>query len=548
MRSIRMKITLLTVCAIIASMSAATLLSIVAVRRIGNSDSRQILSLLCETGQKSLDSYFKSVEQSVEMVSSFVESDIGETELGELQAHIDRVRAIFEKAAYQTNGVLTYYYRIDPAVSGTARGFWYANLDGEAFREREVTDITRYDTADTSHLVWFTVPKATGKPVWIPPYLTENLNMRVFSYNVPIYRESRFIGVVGIEIDYFTIANLVSHIKLHENGYAFISDAQGRLICHPHIDVAQLDGESGPKPPEGILKEEIPVKYEFDGVSKLGVWLPLSNGMRLNVVVPASEINAVWQRLIGMISVVSVVLLALFSLLTMRLTNRITKPLLELTEAAGQVNAGNYDFELNYSGNDEVGILTSAFRRLVRHLESHIGDLSARAYADALTSVRNKGAFDIHIRELQETLRDGPESPRFAVGVFDCDNLKTINDKYGHDKGDVYLKTASALICRVFQHSPVFRIGGDEFAVILQKEDYRNRTALIRQFYEMGEEISASAHEPWERVSVSVGIAEFNHRTDRSVGDVTRRADKRMYENKRKRKAAQAEQDGQAAG
>ena len=540
MRSIRMKITLLTVCAVIASMTAATLLSIAAIRRIGNSDSKQILSLLCETGQKSLDSYFKSVEQSVEIVSSFVEADIEETELADLQAHVDRVRAIFEKTAYQTNGVLTYYYRIDPAVSGSARGFWYANLDGDAFREREVTDITRYDTADTSALVWFTVPKATGKPVWIPPYVTENLNMRVISYNVPIYRESRFVGVVGIEIDYFTMVNLVNHIRLYKNGYAFINDAQGALICHPRIDVTQ-SGESGPQTPEGILSDAAPVRYEFNGVSKLGVWLPLSNGMRLNVVVPASEINGGWQRLIWMISAVSVALLAAFSLLAMRLTNRITTPLRELTEAAGQVNAGNYDFELTYSGDDEVGILTSAFRRLVRHLESHIGDLSARAFADALTSVRNKGAFDIYIRELQEALRDAPESPQFAVGVFDCDNLKTINDKYGHDKGDIYLQTASSLICSVFQHSPVFRIGGDEFAVILQRDDYRNRIALLRKFHETGAEISAAAKEPWERISVSVGIADFNHRTDRSVSDVTRRADKRMYENKRKRKAAQAE-------
>ena len=540
MRSIRIKITLLTVCAIIAAITAATLLSVAAIKQIGDSSSDQLLFLLCETGQKNLDSYFRSVEQSVEMVSSFVESDMDGTGPDEMQRHIDRVSAIFQKAAYKTNGVLTYYYRIDPAVSRTARGFWYDNLGGETFHEREVTDITRYDTEDTSKLVWFTVPKATGKPVWLPPYITDNLNMRVISYNVPIYWKGLFIGVVGIEIDYSTVAEQANHIRLYENGYAFITDAQGNLICHPRIDVTELGDENRPKVPQGLLSDSSRVQYEFDGVEKLAVWLPLSNGMRLNVTVPSSEIDGGWRRLIYQISAVSVALLVAFILLAMRLTDYITKPLRDLTEAAAQLNAGNYDFELKYNGNDEVGILTSAFRRLIRHLKSHIGDLSARAYADALTSVRNKGAFEIYVRELEETLLHAPESPGFAVGVFDCDNLKTINDQYGHEKGDIYLKTASALICRVFQHSPVFRIGGDEFAVILQNDDYRDRNALIRLFDERNAEICASANEPWEQTRISMGIAEFNPRTDCSVGDVTRRADKRMYENKRRRKAAQS--------
>ena len=525
-----------------ASITAATLESVAAVKQIGESDSNQLLSLLCETGQKNLDSYFQSVEQSVEIVSSFVESDIGGLEPDELQRHIDRVSAIFERTAYKTHGVLTYYYRIDPAVSGTARGFWYANLDGEAFREREVTDISRYDTEDTSKLVWFTVPKTTGKAVWLPPYITDNLNMRVISYNVPIYRGSLFVGVVGIEIDYSTVAEQVNHIKLYENGYAFINDTQGRLVCHPRIDVTARGDENEPEVPEGLLGDGARVRYTFDGVEKLAVRLPLSNGMRLNVTVPVSEIHGGWQRLIYKISAVFVALLIVFILLTMRLTYHITKPLRELTQAAGEVNAGNYDVELNYGGSDEVGILTAAFRRLIRHLKSHIGDLSARAYADALTSVRNKGAFDIYVRELQESLLESSESPGFAVGVFDCDNLKTINDQYGHDKGDVYLKTAAALICRVFQHSPVFRIGGDEFAVILQNEDYRNRNALLRLFDERNAEICASASAPWEQTRISMGIAEFNSRTDDSVGDVVRRADKRMYENKRNRKASRSEQ------
>ena len=86
------------------------------------------------------------------------------------------------------------------------KGFWYVGQSGGSFEEHEVTDITQYDTDDTSSPVWFTVPKATGEGVWLPPYYTENLGARVISYNVPVYWKNQFVGVIGIEMDYGVLA------------------------------------------------------------------------------------------------------------------------------------------------------------------------------------------------------------------------------------------------------------------------------------------------------------------------------------------------------
>ena len=168
--------------------------------------------------------------------------------------------------------------------------------------------------------------------------------------------------------------------------------------------------------------------------------------------------------------------------------------------------------------------------------EEHlVKDLNRRVYVDALTSVRNKGAFDDYMQGLQDRL-DQDETLEFAIGVFDCDNLKDINDQNGHDKGDVYLKAASQLICRTFQHSPVFRIGGDEFAVVMQNEDYRNRETLVHRFNVTSREICDSVENKWEEVHVSVGMAVYDPMIDRSVSDTARRADKDMYVNKQIRK------------
>ena len=538
MRSLRTKITLLTVCVIMLALAIVTALTVTFIRKTEHRKSDQLLLLLCETGEHNLDYYFNSVQKSVTKVASFVEADLDGLEDEQLEAHMEHAERYFDEVASRTNGVLTYYYRVDPTVSDTVKGFWYTDLDGEGFVAHEVTDITLYDTADTSRLVWFTVPKYEGKAVWLPPYITDNLNKRVISYNVPIYYRGQFVGVIGIEVDYTTMAEQVDSIRLYSNGYAFLSDENGELFYHPRIDVTQLTPETMPKLPEGALGKSTFLNYSFEGVEKTAAWLPLSNGMRLNVSVPVTEAEGDWQKLILSILLVAAEVLVGASVATMFFSRQITKPLVDLTEAAAQLDRGVYSFTLDYDRDDEVGRLTNTFKHLAAHMRDNITDLKKRVYVDALTSVRNKGAYSTYLDEMQTRLDEADGQMAFAVGVFDCDDLKLVNDKYGHEKGDVYLKTASRLICRVFQHSPVFRIGGDEFSVILQNEDFRNRDALVREFNKAAEESVAASENRWEQVHVSLGVAVYDPQNDHAVIDVVRRADKVMYENKHTRKTA----------
>jgi hypothetical protein len=219
-------------------MVVSTFFAIATIRDVGHRSSEEQLVNLAVSGAKSLDSYFNGVEQSVEMVAAYAEADLSG---GNVEDHLERVGRVFGDVTFRTNGVLTYYYRIDPEVKELGDGFWFTNLYGNGFKEHEVTDISAYDTDDTSQLVWFTVPKATGDAVWLAPYITENLDVRVISYNVPIYWKSRFIGVIGIEIDYSTMSDQVNSISLYRNGYAFLCDEEGNLIYHPRMDVTAMD-------------------------------------------------------------------------------------------------------------------------------------------------------------------------------------------------------------------------------------------------------------------------------------------------------------------
>ena len=537
MHSLRTRIGMVIISAVVIAVVVVTLLSVLFIRNAEHDQSDQLLLLLCETGERNLDYYFNSVEKSVKKVAAYSEKELEGLEDEQLERHAEKLRLYFDEVANKTNGVLTYYYRIDPAISQTVKGFWYTDLEGKGFTEHTVTDISLYDTEDTSKLVWFTVPKHEGKAIWLPPYITENLDVNVISYNMPVYWRGQFVGVIGIEIDYSTMKEQVESIHLYNSGYAFLTDADGNLIYHPRIDLENLSEEEKPIMPDGVLRDNSFTEYTYEGVEKEAVWLRLSNGMRLYVSVPADETDGDWKKLVGNVLIASAVVLVLCAVLAWIFSQHITKPLKQLTEAAKLADEGNYDFTLDYDGRDEVGTLTRTFKRMAEHMKAHISDLNRRANVDALTSVRNKGAFSSFIEDIQKKLSEDPAAGEFAVGVFDCDDLKTINDRYGHDKGDIYLKTACRLICVVFQHSPVFRIGGDEFAVVLRNDDFKNREELMSRFEKDSAEICINAKNRWEQVHVAMGIAVYDPEQDQSVIDTFRRADKIMYANKRAHKS-----------
>ena len=536
MRSLKTKLSVTMLCLIFAVILVITLLSVIFIRRTAIQKADQLLLMLCENGQYSLNYYFDSVQSSVNNITAFVEDDLKGLEDDQLEAHMENVREYFDFIISQTDGVLTYYYRIDPSVSTKVKGFWYTNLDGNGFSEHEVTDITLYDVNDTSKLVWFTVPKFEGKSIWLPPYVTDNLDVKVISYDAPIYYNGQFIGVVGIEIDYSSMAKEVDSIKFYDNGYAFLSDTDGTLFYHPYIDVANLPSDAERQMPYSNKAKETSAQYVYNGVLKEAVWLPLSNGMYLNITVPVDETEGEWRGLIVNILICAVIALIVSGVFLVTVLGFITKPIDQLTEAAEQVDKGNFDVNLPYDKDDEIGRLTKSFRKLSGNMKAHINALNEQVFIDSLTHVRNKGAFLIAIEELQEQINNKSIDPNFALGAFDCDGLKRINDEYGHDKGDIYLKKVCRTISDVFKRSPVYRVGGDEFVLILKDEDFHNFKFLLERFEIVVDEINASAEAPWEQVWVSKGFAFFDPSEDNLVQKIMQRADRLMYEDKRARK------------
>ncbi len=265
-----------------------------------------------------------------------------------------------------------------------------------------------------------------------------------------------------------------------------------------------------------------------------------------------------------MIGILLFILTAVVALLGMTYIGRsVIRPVKQLSNAARAYASEDAASEmkqfvnLNIHTKDEIEELADSMKRMEQEIHDYYTNLlatkqelsSARieaeamnrmAYFDEQTGVRNKRSYSEAASSLDTTLRTNPAP--FAIAMIDLNDLKHLNDTYGHDKGDIAIDRLCGLICRSFRHSPVFRVGGDEFVALLQKSDYQKRTVLIDSFRkEVNSLTNDSTLEPWEKVSAAIGYADYDPENDTCVEDVMKRADSDMYEHKREMKAKAAE-------
>jgi diguanylate cyclase (GGDEF)-like protein len=174
-------------------------------------------------------------------------------------------------------------------------------------------------------------------------------------------------------------------------------------------------------------------------------------------------------------------------------------------------------------------VLANNYRLLRRRADAAEQELlktRGKAYTDVLTGVRNKNAFAEYEDKLAKQVESG-EVQEFAFVVFDVNGLKYVNDTYGHKAGDEYLRAACMTICKEYKHSPVFRIGGDEFVAVLLGEDFANRMTLLQDHNKLCE-----ANIGTDGVVISAGMYEYDPESRMTVREVFEHADALMYQRK----------------
>ena len=154
-----------------------------------------------------------------------------------------------------------------------------------------------------------------------------------------------------------------------------------------------------------------------------------------------------------------------------------------------------------------------------------VSEAEDKAIRDELTGVKNKHAYSLAEEEYDIKL-ETHKAEDFAVIVCDLNGLKEVNDKKGHQMGDLFIQEGCKIICTTFAHSPVYRVGGDEFAVIAQGKDYEKLDSLLEKMNRINEKNKKKGE-----VTIAVGAAKKGNHI--SMNDIFDEADAKMYLNKK---------------
>ena len=431
------------------------------------------------------------------------------------------------------------YFRLNPEVTGegTSGFFWSRNEVNAPLTQQKITDLFAYDADDVEHVGWYYIPVQSGKAIWMEPYYNKNIDVEMISYVIPFYKGDKLVGVVGMDIDFSLFVNLAQQIQLYDTGRAQLVCLSNRTIYYMKKDENEVRGtELTTKLYNNLISQAFSTElceYEEKGCKYMLSFQTLNNQMKLIVVAPTSEIQVQRNLLILECLIVTLVVLLLTVCVAIYIAKRIIHPLRQLTEAADRFAQGDWDVSITCNTKDEVRKLTDSVVKMADTTQTYIAEINHMAYQDGLTKVKNRACYLDYVENLKLQ-----EAEAYAVLILDVNNLKIVNDTYGHEMGDCLIKEASRHIGHTYKHSPVFRIGGDEFAVIMDSLDYEDREELLKTFRDKMQDIVVQENSD-VRLFIASGMAVFPVDGE-SYEEVFRVADERMYGNKAAMKGGNA--------
>ena len=533
MKSIQTKIILLILVVIIVSTAVIGGTGIITFGQAIDDTSVKVMNLMCNEKAGELNNILGRIEQSVDILAVYSYDNLDSVNiLSEneeyLEHYTEEIAELGMTIANETEGAVAVYVRFAPEVTSSKAGFFKVkNLKTGRFEETELTDISKYSDDDIEHVGWYYIPVKAGKAVWLQPYYNKNIGIYMISYVVPIYKDDRLFGIVGMDIDFGYITDICDSIEIYKSGYAFLTDDRFNIVHSKNREGDAITDELG----QNIVaakKDDMAgdvYEYTIDGVKKKAVFEKMENGMFLAVTAPVAEIDATKNRLVMQILISFIIIAAIFILMANVIAKNIVRPLKELDAAAQQIAGGNLDVSLACNSKDEVGTLSKSLRKMADQLKIHMEYISNLAFSDRLTGVNNNTAYINKIAQFREEIENSDES--FAVFVIDVNGLKIINDTYGHDYGNRLIVAVSRVLAEVFGKEYVYRIGGDEFVVLIKNADRIQCSELERKFEDclknQNGEIKASA---------AIGFAIYDKEADSSYERMFRRADDEMYKSK----------------
>lgn len=392
MKSIRTKITAAIVICSLISAVVISLMSISDSRNMSNTHAEKELSLSCKNSGAEINALISRVEQSVDTLSDIAMEQMDFSKLQNNDSYVtqytNELLSDFLKFSEHTDGAICSYIRYNPDFTSPTSGIFLTRNDTNSnFESITPTDFSMYEKDDLAHVGWYYIPVENKAPIWMDPYLNENINVYMISYVVPLYSEDgTSIGILGMDIDFGQLTAFVNQAKAFESGSAFILNSEGNVLYHKELEVgtdlaAYNNGELA------AIKEFVTnpdhagssLEYSYQGISKYLTFSELNNGMKLVLSAPLKEIKADADALSAKILGSLLMGILISVILGIIISSTIANPIKKITAVIKQTSQLDFQkssvVEKLIKKKDETGIMAQAVNEMQQILRELIGSM-----------------------------------------------------------------------------------------------------------------------------------------------------------------------------
>ena len=399
MHSIKTKIMVTVIlCSVLASVLTGGV-SIYNAATVAEKDAEQVIQMECASQGEQINALLSRIEQSVDTFADYAMADFDfsrfKVDSDYVDEFTDSVDDALNQFASHTAGTITAYIRYNPDYAYPTSGvFLTRNSLEEEFTSVTPTDFSVYEKDDLEHVGWYYIPVENGAPIWMSPYLNSNINVYMISYVVPLYVDGESVGIIGMDIDFSQITDVVADMSIFDSGYGYLLDSTGGVMYHPDFEVGtDLTAEKGYEKVTADFLQEDREKhiesYKAGGTEFYASAVTLDNGMVLALAAPAREADSSAYKLANTIVFVVIVAIILASVIGIVISLSIVNPLKRLTKVITKI--AKLDFGTSDQADklakskDEIGIMACAVNDMSKNLRdivSNMGEIEDSILSD----------------------------------------------------------------------------------------------------------------------------------------------------------------------
>lgn len=336
--------------------------------------------LTAEKKKLELNNFFNSAENIVNEFQDYILTNLDEDRLlidseyeQEYMTNLSKVMSSI--SAFQKGAVCT-YFRMEMSKYGPTRGLFLTGEYQKAYVSIRTTDLSKYSPGDIEHVGWYYLPIWKKAPVWTPPYNNLSLRQKMISYSVPLYRNEKLLGVVGIDLSLAVIEDMVNSLQLENAKGLLIGDQQNLIHLNTRYEQTKAVERSAEL---SILMDKFnnpdnqPLqKFNWEGNSYYGTLTKLDNGMSYITAVSQKELlKPVYGQILSLL-IAFVIVSILFSILLSFSFKKVITPIRIINKTTNRLARGELYIDIPYQSNNEIGTLANNIRLMTSQLKEYI--------------------------------------------------------------------------------------------------------------------------------------------------------------------------------